>query len=124
MGRELALGQEVGTPEIEDLIAIHHPAFAIHGQHAVGVAIKGKAHAGALIQHRLAQLVQMGTAAIDIDALPIGRAMQHRQIGSQGLKHRFPAGGRGAPAQIQNNLAALQPAPHHARYERPLVVGQ
>ena len=33
-------------PEVEDVVAIHHPAFGIDGHYPVGVAVEGEAKVG------------------------------------------------------------------------------
>jgi hypothetical protein len=121
---ELSLGHQGLAPEIEDLVAIHDPAAAINGEHAVGIAIEGEAHAGAFGHHRLAQGLQVGAAAAQVDALPIRFAMEHGEVGAEGAKHAFAAGGGRAPAEIKHHLAAIEPGRAHAGDQAVAIGGQ
>ena len=120
----MVLGHQGLAPEVEDLVAIHHPAAAIHGEHAVGIAIEGKTHAGPLGQHRLAQGLQVGTAAAQVDPLPIRLAMEHGEIGAEGPKHALAAGRGRAPAEIEHQLAAIEPGTGHAGDQAVPIGGQ
>jgi hypothetical protein len=42
-----------GSPEEHHVIAIHDPAAAIHSQHPIRVAIKGKTHHSASLFHSI-----------------------------------------------------------------------
>ena len=63
----------------------------------------------------------MGGPATHIDPLPIGFAMENRDIGTELGEHRGPAGCRRAPAEIQNNRHTIQPLMLHA-LEKILLV--
>ena len=87
-GHDAVLGQAIPghqllTPEVEHLITIHHPAITVYRQHAVGIAIKGKAHGGTPLQHRSPQRFQVGAAAGLVDAAAVGAAVQHGELGPQ-----------------------------------------
>ena len=109
VGRQLARLPQGRTPEIEDLVAIHHTPPAIHGQHPVGVAIEGEAHGGSGLEHRAPQGFEMGAAATLIDSATIGLPMEHQGLGPEGPEHGLAAGGGRPPAQIQHHAAALEP---------------
>jgi hypothetical protein len=75
IGWQLARIQQPRSPEIKNLVAVHHPAPAIDCQHPISIAVEGEAHAGSALQHRPPERLEVGAAAANVDALPIWLAV-------------------------------------------------
>ena len=54
------------------LVAVDHTAVSVYRQHAVAVAVEGKAHVVLPLRHPIDQPVQVGGAAIEVDVDPVG----------------------------------------------------
>ena len=96
------------------MVSINHPTLTIHSQHAVSIAIEGKAHGGTTCHHRFPQGFEMGGPATNIDAGAIRFSVQHREIGTKSLKHLRTEGRGRSPTEIQHQLHPLESLPRHA----------
>ena len=75
------------------MIAIHQTALTVYSQHAVGIAIESKAHLSAVLHDGLAQGLQVGAAAADVDGRSIGLAVQGNDLSTKTAEQRLRAGG-------------------------------
>ena len=80
IGRQLARIKQRRSPQIKDLVAVDHPAPAIHRQHPICIAIEAKTHAGSAFKHRAPERLEVGAAAIHVDARSIRLAVQHGEF--------------------------------------------
>ena len=107
-GGESAVLVEIDAADVHDQVAVHHVAALVHGNAAVGVAVVGKAHVEALLDHVATQAVDVGGAAVHVDVEAVGRVVDHANVGAKGIKDGLGHGGRGTVGAVQANLHALQ----------------
>jgi len=69
---EAALSLHIACADIQDLVAVDDRAVFIHGQAAVGVAVKGKAHVQPVEADILLQVLDVRRAAVPVDVRAVG----------------------------------------------------
>ena len=99
---------QVHAAHVQDLVAVDHTAALIHGQAAVGIAVVGKAHIQALLNHVALQALHMRGATVHIDVKAIGRGVDHAHVGAQRVEHRLGHRGRRAVGAVDADLDTLQ----------------
>ena len=105
---ELTASSKVGATDGKNVVAIDLVALTVHEQHAIGVAVVGKADIGVGAQHELAQGLKVRGAALDVNvsAAVIGvdgmdRSAQALERGRRGLA-------RSAVAAVDGNNQAVE----------------
>ena len=83
-------------------------AALVDCQAAVSVAVVGKAHVKAVLNHKALQLVNVGRTAINIDVEAIWSVVNNMRLGAQGVKNRASNTRSCAVCAIKANLQALE----------------
>ena len=58
--------------EVHDMVAVDLVALLVHGEAAVGVAVKGEAHVEMVVDNELLEIMYMRRAAVDVDVQAVG----------------------------------------------------
>ena len=69
------------------MVAVDDIPLLVHRQAAVGIAVKGEAHIQVVRNHKAAQVLDMGRAAVDIDVQAVRIVGNHMGVGTQGVKN-------------------------------------
>ena len=80
----------------------------VNCQAAVGIAVVGKAHVKAVLNHKALQLVNVSGSAINVDVQAVWSVADNMSLGAQGVKNRASNARSCAVCAIQANLQALQ----------------
>ena len=90
--------------EIQNAVAVHDAPALIHGNAAVGIAVKGKAQIQPLSFDKLPQVLGAGRAAIFVDVAPVGGDAESLDFRPKRLEH-------GAPERPRTPISAVEPHP-------------
>ena len=99
---------EVGAADVENQVSVNHVTTLVNCQAAVGIAVVGKAHVKAVLNHKTLQLVNVGGAAINVDVEAVWSVVDNMRLGAQGVKDRASNTRSCAVCAIQANFQALQ----------------
>ena len=104
---EAALGLHVACADIQDLVAVDDRAVFIHGQAAVGVAVKGKAHVQPVEADILLQVLDVRRAAVPVDVRAVGFIADDIRVRAERVEDVLRHHPRAAVGAVQTNLHAL-----------------
>ena len=89
---------------IEDRIAVHHPAVTAHGNASVAISVKGKAEIEMLFLHKRTKPLNMRGAAFAVDIQPIRRVTDHRHLRTERAEHASCDHPRSAVGTVKSDL--------------------
>ena len=87
----------------EQLVAVNEDAVAVHGEHAVAVAVEGEADRVTALHDRLGQRLDVGRTAAGVDVAPVRAHADRRDARAEALEDlRGDAVGRAMRAVEQH----------------------
>ena len=94
----------------QHLVAVDHVTAGVDGQHPVGVAVEGEARVGTVLEHRLAQRLEVRGAAAVVDVQPVGAGVDRDHGGAGGLERTRPGVVRRTLGAVENQAQPGQRA--------------
>ena len=95
---------EIGAADVEDQVSVNYVAALVNCQATVSIAVVGKAHVKAVLNHKTLQLVNVGRTAINIDVEAVWCVVDNVSLGSQRVKNRASNTRSCAVCAVQANL--------------------
>ena len=99
---------KVGATDVENQVSVNHVTTLVNCQAAVSIAVIGKAHVKAILDHKALQLINVGRTAININVEAVWSVVDNMRLSAQGVKDRTSNTRSCAVCAIQANLQALQ----------------
>ena len=104
----------VAGTDCDDLIAVDQPTVFVDCEHSVGVAVKGHAEIGTVLDNRFAERLDMRGAAAGIDVRTGWSGMDERDIGSQSTERIRCDLERSTVGGVDHDPNTIEAAPLHA----------
>ena len=98
----------IATVDVDDLVAVDQRTCLIHGQTAVGIAIKGKAHVHAVFCHIFLKPLDVGGTGVFVDVEAVGLVVNHMYIRAQRTEHTGGNAPCAAVGAVQSHLHILE----------------
>ena len=108
VGDQFASFLHVFAVNIQNGIAVHHPALLIHTQTPVCIAVIGKAHIQTIVLHQLLQPFDVRGTSIFVDVGAVRLGIDDIGFGTQGIKNRLGNVPGAAVGTIQTYFHALE----------------
>ncbi len=113
---------EVQRGERHQLVAVHDLPGAVHGEHAVAVAVEGEADGVAAREHVARELAHVGGAAAGVDVAPVGVLRDHRHVRAEAPEDLRRDAVGGAVGAVQQHVEPVEVELGEARVQLAQVV--